>query len=67
MGNGNFKVEIHFNEKEKSIIIAYIAGRLRKGSGSFIRIVEGDKVKVEVSSYDTARGRIIYRFSDNIR
>lgn len=39
-------------------VMAYLGGKLRKNS---IRIVVGDRVKVEVSLYDLQRGRIIYR------
>ena len=39
-------------------ILAYLSGRMRK---YYIRILLGDKVKVEISPYDLSRGRIIYR------
>ncbi len=39
-------------------ILAYLSGRMRK---YYIRILLGDKVKVEISPYDLTRGRIIYR------
>ena len=39
-------------------VMAHVAGRMRK---NFIRIVPGDRVKVEVSPYDPKRGRIIFR------
>lgn len=39
-------------------IMAHISGKLRK---NFIRIVPGDRVKVEVTPYDLTRGRITYR------
>lgn len=39
-------------------VIAHIAGRMRK---NFIRIVPGDKVKVELSPYDLTKGRITFR------
>ena len=39
-------------------MIAHVAGRMRK---NFIRIVPGDKVKVELSPYDLTKGRIVYR------
>ena len=40
-------------------MLAYISGRMRK---NYIRILEGDKVTVELSPYDLHRGRITYRF-----
>ncbi|RZC57996.1 hypothetical protein C5167_005318 [Papaver somniferum] len=40
----------------------------REGSDIvFIRIIPGDKVKIEVSRYDSTRGRIIYRLRNKIR
>jgi len=43
-------------------VLAYLSGRLRK---YYIRILLGDRVKVELSPYDLTRGRIIYRFNVN--
>lgn len=40
-------------------VLAYISGRMRK---HYIRILEGDRVTVELSPYDLHRGRIVYRF-----
>lgn len=39
-------------------ILAHISGRMRK---NFIKILPGDRVKVELSPYDLTRGRITYR------
>lgn len=39
-------------------VLAHISGRMRK---HFIRILPGDRVKVELSPYDLNRGRIVYR------
>ena len=39
-------------------ILAHISGKIRK---NFIRILPGDKVKVEMTPYDLTRGRITYR------
>ena len=39
-------------------ITAYISGKLRQ---NFIRIIEGDKVKIEMSPYDLSKGRITWR------
>ena len=49
-----FKVELENGHE----ILAYISGRMRK---FYIRILPGDKVKVELSPYDMSKGRIIYR------
>ena len=40
-------------------ILAYLSGKMRK---YYIRILLGDRVKVEMSPYDLSRGRITYRY-----
>ena len=40
-------------------VLATISGKMRK---NYIRILPGDKVKVELSAYDLTRGRITYRY-----
>jgi translation initiation factor IF-1 len=40
------------------LILAHVSGKIRK---NFIRILAGDRVKVELSPYDLTRGRITYR------
>ena len=40
------------------VITAHISGRMRK---NYIRILTGDKVKVEMTPYDLTKGRITYR------
>lgn len=40
------------------LILAHVSGKIRK---HFIRILPGDKIKVELSPYDLTRGRITYR------
>lgn len=40
-------------------ILAYLSGKMRK---YYIRILLGDRVRVELSPYDLTRGRIIYRY-----
>jgi translation initiation factor IF-1 len=39
-------------------VLAHISGKMRK---HFIRILPGDRVRVELSPYDLSRGRIVYR------
>ena len=51
----NFRVEL----ENGHTVLAYISGRMRK---HYIRILEGDRVTVELSPYDLSRGRITYRF-----
>ncbi|MDR1052304.1 MAG: translation initiation factor IF-1 [Endomicrobium sp.] len=53
--NAFFRVEIVDN---KNVVLARICGKMKVGK---IRVIPGDKVKVEVSKYDLTRGRIIYR------
>jgi len=53
--NAMFRVELENGHK----ILAHISGKMRK---HFIRILSGDKVKVELSPYDLTRGRIVYRY-----
>ncbi len=52
--NATFKVKL----SNGHIITAYISGKLRM---NFIRIVEGDSVKLEMSPYDLTKGRITWR------
>ena len=52
--NANFRVEIEGGH----IILAHISGKIRM---NYIKILPGDLVTVEMSPYDLARGRIIYR------
>lgn len=40
-------------------VLAHIAGKMRM---HFIKILQGDKVKVELSPYDLTKGRIVYRY-----
>lgn len=56
-GNGMFLVEIN-ETKEPTEIQCTLSGKIRKNN---IRILEGDKVEVEVSVYDVSKGRITYR------
>ena len=52
--NTTFRVELDNGH----VIIAHISGKMRK---HYIRILPGDKVKVELSPYDLTRGRITFR------
>ncbi|MCH2137563.1 MAG: translation initiation factor IF-1 [Phycisphaerales bacterium] len=49
-----FKVKLENGQE----ILAYISGRMRK---FYIRILPGDRVRVEISPYDMTKGRIVYR------
>jgi translation initiation factor IF-1 len=50
-----FRVELDNGHK----VLAYLSGKMRK---YYIRILLGDRVRVELSPYDLTRGRITYRF-----
>jgi translation initiation factor IF-1 len=52
--NAMFRVELENGHR----VLAHISGKMRK---HFIRILPGDRVKVELSPYDLSRGRIVYR------
>ncbi len=54
MPNAMFKVKLE-NDHE---ILAHISGKIRK---NFIRILPGDRVKVEMTPYDLTKGRITFR------
>jgi len=42
----------------KNLVLAHISGKMRK---RFIRLTVGDRVKMQMSPYDTAKARIVYR------
>ena len=52
--NTTFRVKL----ENEHIVTAHISGRMRK---NYIRILTGDKVKVEITPYDLSKGRIIFR------
>lgn len=52
--DANFKVKLDDGRE----IFAHLSGRMRL---NFIRVLVGDRVKVELSPYDQSKGRIVYR------
>jgi len=54
LANTQFRVELDIG----GVVIAHIGGKMRK---NYIRIIPGDRVKVELSPYDLTRGRITFR------
>ncbi|KHN48754.1 Translation initiation factor IF-1, chloroplastic [Glycine soja] len=52
--NGMFRVRLD----NEDLILGYISGKIRK---NYVRILPGDRVKVEVTRYDSSKGRIVYR------
>lgn len=60
--NTLFRVKLNIEgqakDAEDKIIICYLSGKMRK---NYIKILPGDKVRIELTPYDLERGRIIYR------
>ena len=54
LANTRFRVKLDDGPE----VLAHVAGRMRK---HFIRIVPGDRVRVELSPYDLSKGRIVFR------
>ncbi|MBT5856397.1 translation initiation factor IF-1 [bacterium] len=52
--NAQFKIKLDTGQE----ILAHISGKIRK---NYIRVLIGDRVKVELTPYDLSRGRIVYR------
>jgi translation initiation factor IF-1 len=55
LSNAMFRVELNNGHE----VIAHISGKMRM---HYIRILPGDKVKLEMSPYDLTKGRIVYRY-----
>jgi translation initiation factor IF-1 len=53
--NTLFRVKLNNSEK---VILCYLSGKMRK---NYIKILPGDKVRMEITPYDVNRGRIVYR------
>jgi translation initiation factor IF-1 len=53
--NASFRVRLENNLE----ILAHVSGKMRM---NFIKILPGDRVRVQVSPYDLSKGRITYRF-----
>lgn len=54
--NARFRVKLDEGDIE---LLAHVSGKMRM---NWIRILPGDRVKVELSPYDLTRGRIVYRY-----
>jgi translation initiation factor IF-1 len=57
LSNAMFRVELENGHQ----IVAHISGKMRM---NYIRILPGDKVKIEMSPYDLSKGRITYRYKN---
>ncbi|KEO75020.1 translation initiation factor IF-1 [Anditalea andensis] len=55
LSNAMFKVELENGHQ----LIAHISGKMRM---NYIKILPGDRVKLEMSPYDLSKGRIVYRY-----
>ncbi|TAE07628.1 MAG: translation initiation factor IF-1 [Bacteroidetes bacterium] len=55
LSNAMFRVELPNGHQ----VVAHISGKMRM---NFIKILPGDKVKLEMSPYDLSKGRITYRY-----
>jgi translation initiation factor IF-1 len=55
LGNAMFRVEL----ENGHILIAHISGKMRM---HYIKILPGDKVRLEMSPYDLSKGRITFRY-----
>lgn len=58
--SAKFKVELDNGHE----ITAIVAGRMRK---NYIRLVPGDRVKIELTPYDLTKGRIIFRLDNKVK
>jgi translation initiation factor IF-1 len=56
LSNGKFRIALDNGHET----LGYTAGRMRRFR---IRILPGDRVKIELSPYDLTRGRIVYRYT----
>lgn len=56
LGNAMFRVEL----QNGHILICHISGKMRM---NYIKILPGDRVKVELSPYDLTKGRIVLRYN----
>ncbi|MBT3207225.1 MAG: translation initiation factor IF-1 [Bacteroidetes bacterium] len=57
LSNARFRVEL----ENGYVILAHISGKMRM---HYIKILKGDKVKIEMSPYDLTKGRIIFRYKN---
>jgi translation initiation factor IF-1 len=53
--NARFRVELENGHE----VLTYLSGKMRQ---HYIRVLEGDRVKVELSPYDLSKGRVTYRY-----
>lgn len=57
--NTTFKVRVTSEEAKDHVLLCHLAGRMRVHR---VRILPGDRVRLEMTPYDLQKGRIVYRF-----
>lgn len=57
--NATFRVRVIGDQAKDHELLCHLAGRMRVHR---VRILPGDKVKIEITPYDLEKGRIVYRF-----
>jgi translation initiation factor IF-1 len=57
--NATFKVRVTSEQAKGHTLLCHLAGRMRVHR---VRILPGDRVKIEMTPYDLQKGRIVYRF-----
>jgi len=57
--NARFRVKVKVEDADEIEILAHVSGKMRM---NYIRILPGDRVRVELSPYDLTKGRIVYRY-----
>jgi translation initiation factor IF-1 len=55
LSNAMFRVQL----ENKHVVVAHISGKMRM---HYIKILPGDRVKLEMSPYDLSKARIVYRY-----
>ena len=58
--NATFRVKVTSEQAQGHVLLCHLAGRMRVNR---VRILPGDRVKLEMTPYDLNKGRIVYRFS----
>jgi len=60
--NATFRVRVTSEQAKDHQLLCHLAGRMRVNR---VRILPGDRVKLEMTPYDLNKGRIVYRFAPN--
>jgi len=56
--NNTFRTKINIQNEER-LMVAHISGRMRR---NFIKVMPGDRIRVEMSVHDLTKGRVVYRY-----